>query len=131
MSIGAELAACRLPFVRRFSLAAEASVARSRDSSDAALASGGPSGLRSSTDRPTLFLRVLLSSSPASTIFLTAFLPTFTVVTVGFFKAGSAYNVIPGEVHIGGTTRTTTPENRKLAQKRIKEICDGAAQIDW
>jgi hippurate hydrolase len=52
-----------------------------------------------------------------------------TVVTVGFFKAGSAYNVIPGEVHIGGTTRTTTPENRKLAQKRIKEICDGAAQM--
>jgi metal-dependent amidase/aminoacylase/carboxypeptidase family protein len=27
-----------------------------------------------------------------------------TVVTVGFFKAGSAYNVIPGEAHIGGTT---------------------------
>jgi len=52
-----------------------------------------------------------------------------TVVTVGFFKAGSAYNVIPGEAHIGGTTRTTTPENRKLIQKRIKEICDGAAQM--
>ncbi len=52
-----------------------------------------------------------------------------TVVTVGFFKAGSAYNVIPGEVHIGGTTRTTTPENRALAQRRIKEICDGAAQM--
>jgi amidohydrolase len=52
-----------------------------------------------------------------------------TVVTVGFFKAGSAYNVIPGEVHIGGTTRTTTPANRALAQKRIKEICDGAAQM--
>ena len=52
-----------------------------------------------------------------------------TVVTVGFFKAGSAYNVIPAEAHIGGTTRTTTPENRALAQKRIKEICDGAAQM--
>ena len=39
-----------------------------------------------------------------------------TVVTVGFFKAGSAYNVIPGEVHIGGTTRTTTPENRALVE---------------
>ena len=51
------------------------------------------------------------------------------VVTVGFFKAGSAYNVIPGEVHIGGTTRTTTPENRVLVQRRIKEICDGAAQM--
>jgi amidohydrolase len=52
-----------------------------------------------------------------------------TVVTVGFFKAGSAYNVIPGEAHIGGTTRTTTPENRALAQRRIREICDGAAQM--
>src|SRR6201987_208188 len=29
-----------------------------------------------------------------------------TVFTVGFFKAGSAYNVIPTDVHIGGTTRT-------------------------
>jgi len=37
--------------------------------------------------------------------------------------------VIPGEVHIGGTTRTTTAANRALAQKRIKEICDGAAQM--
>src|SRR6185312_6332489 len=51
------------------------------------------------------------------------------VVTVGFFKAGSAYNVIPGDAHIGGTTRTTTPENRKLIKKRIKEVCDGAAQM--
>ena len=52
-----------------------------------------------------------------------------TVVTVGFFKAGSAYNVIPGEVHIGGTTRTTTPENRKLVQRRIEEICEGAERM--
>jgi amidohydrolase len=51
------------------------------------------------------------------------------VVTVGFFKAGSAYNVIPGEVHIGGTTRTTTPDNRAMVQRRIREICDGAAQM--
>ena len=51
------------------------------------------------------------------------------VVTVGFFKAGSAYNVIPGEVHLGGTTRTTSPENRAMVQRRIKEICDGAAQM--
>jgi amidohydrolase len=52
-----------------------------------------------------------------------------TVVTVGFFKAGSAYNVIPGEVHIGGTTRTTTPENRKLVKRRIEEICEGAEKM--
>ena len=52
-----------------------------------------------------------------------------TVVTVGFIKGGSAYNVIPGEVHIGGTTRTTTPENRALVERRIQEICDGIAKM--
>ena len=52
-----------------------------------------------------------------------------TVVTVGFFKAGSAYNVIPGEAHIGGTTRTTTPANRALAKRRIDEICEGAEKM--
>jgi len=52
-----------------------------------------------------------------------------TVVTVGFIKGGSAYNVIPGEVHIGGTTRTTSPENRALVERRIKEICDGIAKM--
>ena len=51
------------------------------------------------------------------------------VVTVGFVKGGSAYNVIPTEAHVGGTTRTTKPEERKLIQRRIKEICDGAAQM--
>jgi len=52
-----------------------------------------------------------------------------SVVTVGFFHAGSAYNVIPGEAHIGGTTRTTTPENRALIERRIDEICEGAARM--
>ena len=52
-----------------------------------------------------------------------------TVVTVGFFKAGSAYNVIPGEArHIGGTTpHHDAGESQALARARIKEICDGAA----
>ena len=52
-----------------------------------------------------------------------------TVVTVGFFQAGSAYNVIPGDAHIGGTTRTTSPENRALVKRRIEEICEGAAKM--
>jgi amidohydrolase len=51
------------------------------------------------------------------------------VVTVGFFKAGSAYNVIPGEAHIGGTTRTQTPANRELVKRRIAEICEGTARM--
>ena len=52
-----------------------------------------------------------------------------SVVTVGFVKGGSAYNVIPSDVHVGGTTRTTTPEARKLIEARIREICDGAAKM--
>ncbi len=51
------------------------------------------------------------------------------VVTVGFVKGGSAYNVIPTDAHVGGTTRTTTPEARKLIEARIREICAGAAQM--
>jgi amidohydrolase len=51
------------------------------------------------------------------------------VVTVGFFKAGSAYNVIPGDAHIGGTTRTQTPANRELVKRRIEEICQGAEKM--
>jgi amidohydrolase len=51
------------------------------------------------------------------------------VVTVGFVKGGSAYNVIPTEAHVGGTTRTTKPEERKEIEKRIREICDGAARM--
>src|SRR5258708_33444130 len=33
----------------------------------------------------------------------------FTVVTAGFMKGASAYNVIPAQVHIGGTTPPATP----------------------
>jgi hippurate hydrolase len=51
------------------------------------------------------------------------------VVTVGFMKGGSAYNVIPGEMHIGGTTRTTTIENRAMVERRMREICAGAATM--
>jgi hippurate hydrolase len=51
------------------------------------------------------------------------------VVTVGFVKGGSAYNVIPTEAHVGGTTRTTKPEERKEIEKRIREICEGAAKM--
>lgn len=51
------------------------------------------------------------------------------VVTVGFVKGGSAYNVIPTEAHVGGTTRTTRPAERELIQRRITEICDGAARM--
>jgi hippurate hydrolase len=51
------------------------------------------------------------------------------VVTVGFIKGGSAYNVIPSDVHLGGTVRTTTPANRELVERRIREICAGSATM--
>jgi hippurate hydrolase len=51
------------------------------------------------------------------------------VVTVGFIRGGSAYNVIPPEVHLGGTVRTTTAANRDLVERRIREICAGAGAM--
>jgi len=49
------------------------------------------------------------------------------VVTVGKFGAGEAFNVIPDTALLGGTVRTFTPEIRDLAEKRIREICQGIA----
>jgi hippurate hydrolase len=51
------------------------------------------------------------------------------VLTVGFIKGGSAYNVIPPDTALGGTVRTTTPANRDLVERRIREICAGAAAM--
>src|SRR5436190_1403870 len=36
------------------------------------------------------------------------------VISVGFMRGGSAYNVIPDELHIGGTVRSFRPEVRDL-----------------
>lgn len=52
------------------------------------------------------------------------------VVSITSIESSSkAYNVIPSTVHLKGTVRTMSKENRDLAQKRIKEICEhtGAA----
>jgi amidohydrolase len=50
-----------------------------------------------------------------------------TVVSVGFVKGGSAVNVIPDEVHIGGTVRTFRPETQDLIERRIGEVVRGTA----
>ena len=50
-----------------------------------------------------------------------------TVVTVGFFKSGSAYNVIPEEAHLAGTIRTFDDGVRALVAKRMREIAAGVA----
>jgi hippurate hydrolase len=50
-----------------------------------------------------------------------------SVVSVGFMKGGSAYNVIPDELVIGGTARAFRPEVRDLIERRIGEIARGTA----
>ncbi len=49
------------------------------------------------------------------------------IVTIGFMKGGSAYNVIPDELIIGGTARAFRPEVRDLIERRLGEIARGTA----
>ena len=51
-----------------------------------------------------------------------------TVVTVGEFKAGTTFNVIPGEAHLSGTTRTFDPEIWKSWAARIDAIVKGICE---
>lgn len=51
------------------------------------------------------------------------------VVSVGFMRGGSAYNVIPDELHIGGTSRSFRPEVRDLIERRLGEITRGVAAL--
>ncbi len=50
------------------------------------------------------------------------------VVSITRFHSGDALNVIPGEARLGGTVRCLDEELRNLAEKRIGEIVDHAAQ---
>jgi hippurate hydrolase len=49
------------------------------------------------------------------------------VVSVGFMRGGSAFNVIPDEVLIGGTVRTFRPETQDLIERRMGEVARGTA----
>jgi len=49
------------------------------------------------------------------------------VISVTKFHAGDAYNVIPQTAEIAGTVRMLDPDMGKLAEKRMKEVCDGIA----
>jgi hippurate hydrolase len=49
------------------------------------------------------------------------------VVTIGFMRGGSAFNVIPAEFILGGTVRAFRPAVRDLVEKRICEIAHGTA----
>jgi amidohydrolase len=49
------------------------------------------------------------------------------VVTVGFIKGGTTYNVIPDALLIGGTARSFRPEVRDLLERRLGELARGIA----
>jgi amidohydrolase len=49
------------------------------------------------------------------------------VLTIGFMRGGSAFNVIPDELVIGGTVRAFRPAVQDLIERRIGEIARGTA----
>ncbi|OJU48158.1 MAG: amidohydrolase [Mesorhizobium sp. 61-13] len=49
------------------------------------------------------------------------------VVSITKFHAGDAYNVIPEQAELAGTVRTLKKEVAKLAEARVRAICDGVA----
>ena len=49
------------------------------------------------------------------------------VVSVTKFHAGDAYNVIPNRAELAGTVRTLKGEVNELAEKRMREVCEGVA----
>jgi len=51
------------------------------------------------------------------------------VVSVTIFQAGSAKNVIPDDVRIGGTARCFRKETRKLLEESIREISESTAAL--
>jgi amidohydrolase len=48
-----------------------------------------------------------------------------SVLTVGIFRGGERFNIIPGEVHLEGTVRTYNEEIRSEVERRMREILDG------
>ena len=50
-----------------------------------------------------------------------------SVVTVGSFHSGSAFNIINEEARIAGTFRTITKEAREYLTRRIQELAEGIA----
>jgi amidohydrolase len=48
-----------------------------------------------------------------------------SVVTVGIFKSGERFNIIPASAHLEGTVRTYDAEIRNTVEKRMHEILKG------
>ncbi|WP_057465118.1 M20 aminoacylase family protein [Pseudovibrio sp. POLY-S9] len=47
------------------------------------------------------------------------------VISVTFFQAGTAYNIIPDTAKLGGTIRTLDQAVRKQAAQRVKQVVEG------
>ncbi len=50
------------------------------------------------------------------------------VVTVGIVEGGERFNIIPESVHLEGTVRTFSAEDRELVRTRMEEILDGVTR---
>lgn len=50
------------------------------------------------------------------------------VVSVTQIKAGTSFNIIPGEVELAGTLRTFKPEIHELVQARMRSIVESVSQ---
>ena len=48
-----------------------------------------------------------------------------SVVTVGIFRGGNRFNIIPNEVELEGTVRTYNPDVRDAVERRMDEILAG------
>jgi amidohydrolase len=48
-----------------------------------------------------------------------------SVVTVGIFRGGERFNIIPADVHLEGTVRTYSDAARATVERRMRQILDG------
>ena len=46
-------------------------------------------------------------------------------MTVGIFRGGERFNIIPGDVHLEGTVRTYGDDVRATVERRMRQILDG------
>ncbi|HEY0512792.1 MAG TPA: amidohydrolase [Thermoanaerobaculia bacterium] len=53
-----------------------------------------------------------------------------SVITVGIFRGGERFNIIPGEVALEGTVRTYNAEVRSTIERRMREILDGVTRAN-
>ena len=51
-----------------------------------------------------------------------------TVLSIGKIKGGHNFNIISDKVHMSGTTRAYTEENRTMIKQRMKEVIEGVSK---